>query len=368
MPITTYTTTMVENEIDTKFCDDLERNDCKNSQKSSRPTSKHKDWDIGISRLSAESLTPEAKHAQRYQKVGSSLSLPNSKITEIDSDANNSSGNPTGGAKHAIGLHSQDLVSTASPIETIISFLRHGNPDEALCYHCQTYGLEDIVIERKVLENEGSVKCKLCGETMQVDPWWVINECTELKSVEGVDHVKEEIVRFIKYHNRNNRFSCNKDFNRINAICRFEPLEKDRFGIVSSVRCKNCEKQVSLEMNTANNHTLTMVEKSEDLSPGDEIIFRRWYGISHHAIYLGKDERDQKNNGCCNGCMKIFRISDEKIDVISHTFHENDARIIKSSEWLQGGIDVYRVEYDNYYPPKLTEMIARRAEQYATVS
>src|SRR6218665_1896452 len=286
--------------------------------------------------ISTENLTAEAKHAESDQKVGSTSSH-NEKI-ENESDVD------------------------SLPTETILSFLRHGGPDEALCCHCRTKESENIRIERKGLINEGSVSCCKCRKTMQVDPWWMVNECRPNDS-----DVKEGIVQFMEFHNQDNRSFCKENCNKIN---RFKPSKKDRFGIVSSVVCKTCNTEVPLEMNTANSHTLTVIDKAEDLNPGDEIMFRRWYGISHHAIYLAISKHDEENKGCCNSCRKFFCISDEEIHVISHTFNKTtgDGRVMKSSEWLQGGIDVYRVEYDSCYPPKWTELIAKRAEQYATDS
>src|SRR6218665_3705002 len=62
--------------------------------------------------ISTGNLTAEAKHAESDHKVGSTSSHNETIENESDVDS--------------------------LPTETILSFLRHGGPDEALCFHCGT--------------------------------------------------------------------------------------------------------------------------------------------------------------------------------------------------------------------------------------
>jgi len=155
------------------------------------------------------------------------------------------------------------------------------------------------------------------------------------------------------------------------------PSKIDRFGNISSVGCINSGKKMLLEINTANSHTLTVIEDRADLKPGDEIMFRRWYGISHHAIFIPKMGNSSRNEGTqptessdsswCNiSCKKSFWDSGFEMPTISHTFDERDARVKESTEWF-GGIDAYEVEYDSCYPLNWTDGIARRAAEYVDV-
>lgn len=156
------------------------------------------------------------------------------------------------------------------------------------------------------------MKCYQCGDKTEVNPPRIDEWIS--------DYVKREIFRFLRYHSPTKTL-CGRDGCEENDEVNIVPSKKDRFGIVSLVKCIKCTKEMPLEMNTTNAHKLTVIETAKDLNSGDEIMWRRWCGISHHAIYLEKAE-PKENNECCSRCRKCLRISDDFLDVISHTFDE----------------------------------------------
>jgi len=286
--------------------------------------------------------------------------------------------NVTGVADQGQGVVRNSQATTSLSVEEwdiVKSYLRRENRNHTLGCNCEPANI--VMNKGPHFDMTSSVTCKACGDTTEVDPWWMFD---------GFSGIREEIFRFMRYYNPTKTLCCNVECKADDEVD-IVPSKLDRFGIVSRVGCIKCRKgEMSLKMDTENSHKLTVIEEVDDLKSGDEIMFRRWYGISHHAICIKEDKENNNQNtgtssreneptqssgssGCCSCCSCSG--SEVEILVVSHTYDKEDGepRIIQTKESADI-TDVYRVEYNSKscYPPKWTELIARRAEQYARLS
>ena len=90
--------------------------------------------------------------------------------------------------------------------------------------------------------------------------------------------VLSAVVMLLRRHGSDNRLCCNNDANDLQVT------GIDRFGFVTQVICKECNKHMDTSSYDGWTKETIHDESVSQLKVGDHICWNRWYAIWHHAI------------------------------------------------------------------------------------